>query len=84
MIIRNSNNDDQYFKVKSIQEQRKLCPNLEEESVLYVKEVITPKRDKEILKFKQKKQKEYIKSIKKYYEYDDYEACDVSYEEYEN
>ena len=63
LSVKNENNDDMYFKVKSIQEQRKFCKDIEKNILLYEKVKTIKKRTKDYLKYKLKKQKEINKEF---------------------
>ena len=73
IIIKKQNDQDQYFKAMSIQEQRKNCSDLEGEVLVYTEVSPKPKRDKEKVKYKLKKYREYIDSFKYKSMYEEFE-----------
>ena len=62
IIIKNENDNDQYFKVRNVQEQKRLCGGLYDQTITYEKEV-KRKRNKDTIKFKLKRYKEIIKDM---------------------
>ena len=67
LIVKKINDNDMYFKVQSKQEQLRLCIDLNIKDYQENKEYHN--RSKEIIQYKIKKQKEFIKSLR----CDDYE-----------
>ena len=62
IIIKNENDNDQYFKVRNVQEQKWLCCCVYNQTITYEKEE-KRKRNKDTIKFKLKRYKEIIKDM---------------------
>ena len=62
IIIKNDNDNDQYFKVRNVQEQKRLCGGLYDQAITYKKEE-KRKRNKDTINFKLKRYKEIIKDM---------------------
>ena len=62
-FIKNNNDNDIYLKVTTIQNQRRLCKDLDEQVKYYDDDIKYKKRNNETIKFKQKKYKEIIKAM---------------------
>ena len=62
IIIKNDNDNDQYFKVRNVQEQKRLCCSLYDQAITYEKEE-KRKRNKDTINFKLKRYKEIIKDM---------------------
>lgn len=61
--VRENNLSDLYFQVTSKQEQKRLCEDISKDIVSYEREMVTRTRNKDIINFKKKKQKQIIDDL---------------------
>lgn len=61
--VKKNNLNDLYFQVKSKQEQRRLCDDINKDIILYECKIAPQTRTKDILNYKRKKQKEIIDDL---------------------